>query len=319
MSFTFNAVTGLQPPFDVLDEQIVDVPAGYHFHVRNRYLKILFFIHGEGKLRVNDDEPMQLRPGNSVVFSDACDQFYLSDSESKGCRIHGLRLLLSRASLAENGRRPSKAAKADTALLRDLFSGVRHFPGEQNPEILSLVATLRSEAETKRPGYRLRLSAICLEICVLLARALEAKSAAPMSTLEIRRFSVEKLKSFIITNVHRPLTLDEIAWQADWSGAHLARVFRRVTGESVFDYLQRVRIIHAKNLLVSTSLPINRIAMSIGFSSPAVFARSFLKATGTTARVYRNTQRPGWVVEELQQHGENYSPGSVEEMRPRRA
>jgi hypothetical protein len=33
MSFTFNSVTGLQPPFDLLDEQLVDVPVGHHMEI----------------------------------------------------------------------------------------------------------------------------------------------------------------------------------------------------------------------------------------------------------------------------------------------
>jgi transcriptional regulator GlxA family with amidase domain len=157
-----------------------------------------------------------------------------------------------------------------------------------------------------------------MEICVLLARSLSAEGRGDPSPEEARRFVIEKVKSFIITNAGRPLTLDEIAWQAGWSGAHLARVFRHATGESVFGYLNRVRVNQAKNLLVSTALPVGEVARSTGFSSPAVFARSFQKAIGTTARSYRHSQRPGWVPEERVKHGVNHFPGTVEELPQRK-
>ena len=318
MSFTFNSVTGLQPPFELLDEQLVDVPAGHHFHVRNRYLKVLFFTQGEGLIRINDGEPIPLRPGDTMLFAEACDQYYLSTDRRKACRLQLFRLLLSRTSLVEGTRRPRGKPPEDSLLLRNLFAGVQHFPAAQNPDLQSAVASIRTEAEAKRLGYRLRISALCMEICVLLARSLSTEDKDEPSPAEARRFVIEKVKSFIITNASRPLTLDEIAWQAGWSGAHLARVFRQATGESVFGYLNRVRVNQAKNLLVSTALAIGEVARSTGFSSPAVFARSFQKAAGTTAKAYRHSQRPGWVPEERVQHGENYFPGKVEELPQRK-
>ena len=314
MSFTFNSVTGLQPPFELLDEQLVDVPAGHHFHVRNRYLKLLFFTQGEGRIRIDDGAPIPLRPGDTMIFADACDQYYLSHDSRRACRLQLFRLLLSRTSLLPVNRSSRSKSQDDDSLLRTLFSGVQHFPAAQNPDLQTAIATLRTEAEARRLGYRLRISALCMEICVLLARARSGEHESEPTPAEARRFVIERVKSFIITNAGRPLTLDEIAWQAGWSGAHLARVFRQSTGESVFGYLNRVRVNQAKNLLVSTALPVGEVARSAGFSSPAVFARSFQKALGTTAKGYRHSQRPGWVPEERVHHGANYLPGKVEEL-----
>ncbi len=74
-----------------------------------------------------------------------------------------------------------------------------------------------------------------------------------------------------------------------YSKDHLRRRFREVTGKSPVQYLQDVRIRHAKQLLREKSrlhLSVNEIALMCGYYDPAYFCRSFQKLTGMTPSAF---------------------------------
>ena len=88
------------------------------------------------------------------------------------------------------------------------------------------------------------------------------------------------------------LTLDDVAATAHFSKYHFHRLFLATYGETPGEYLRRVRLEKAAQLLkMRFDYTITRIAMETGFSSPAVFSRAFRKHFGTTAKVYRQRSR----------------------------
>lgn len=53
------------------------------------------------------------------------------------------------------------------------------------------------------------------------------------------------------------------------------------------DFLRNVRLKHAAHLLSNTDMPINQIALSVGFQSPRYFSQYFNKMFGVTPSEYR--------------------------------
>jgi two-component system response regulator YesN len=72
---------------------------------------------------------------------------------------------------------------------------------------------------------------------------------------------------------------------------HLSTVFAQETGENFIEYLTRVRIDKAKNLLKNTAMKSTEIAYEIGLSDPHYFSYIFKKNTGFTPREYRGLYR----------------------------
>ncbi len=66
-----------------------------------------------------------------------------------------------------------------------------------------------------------------------------------------------------------------------------ARVFKRHTGTSPQQYLINVRINKAKELLVSSTYNISKIAEIVGYYNPLYFSRVFKKHTGCSPSEYR--------------------------------
>lgn len=92
-------------------------------------------------------------------------------------------------------------------------------------------------------------------------------------------------------NYAEPLTLAVIAYAANMSVSRLAHLFAEQMGTTVIDYLNTIRIDHAKRLLKTTDTTCTRIAYTVGFNSPAYFARVFKKHTGQTPNEYRNKKK----------------------------
>ncbi|MEV7283104.1 helix-turn-helix domain-containing protein [Streptomyces sp. NPDC093252] len=92
-------------------------------------------------------------------------------------------------------------------------------------------------------------------------------------------------------DLDRTPTLAEIAAHAGISAGAVRRRFRERTGLTPHQYLLRVRLERARRLLEDGDDPIERIAATAGFGSPAAFRRHFHHLTGTTPRAYRTAHR----------------------------
>jgi AraC-like DNA-binding protein len=82
------------------------------------------------------------------------------------------------------------------------------------------------------------------------------------------------------THFTRPLFMNDVAQNAGCSRAHLFLVFKRETGRSPNDWLQRRRVKAATELLRTTRRKLEAIAT--GFSSAQYFCQVFRKYTGQT-------------------------------------
>jgi AraC family transcriptional regulator len=85
------------------------------------------------------------------------------------------------------------------------------------------------------------------------------------------------------------LTLADLADVACFSRFHFHRIFSAMVGETLADYLKRVRLQAAASRLVNNPRDsVTDIALACGFSSPSVFARAFRDRFGTSASAWRN-------------------------------
>ena len=84
-----------------------------------------------------------------------------------------------------------------------------------------------------------------------------------------------------------PLPMNEVAQKAGCSRAHLFLVFKRETGMSPNDWLQRRRVKAATDLLRATDRKLEDIAIACGFTSAPYFCHVFRKYTGTTPGGHR--------------------------------
>ena len=90
----------------------------------------------------------------------------------------------------------------------------------------------------------------------------------------------KKAIDYISKNATKSLTVEEVSGAAGLSKYYFIRVFKKVTGQTLTEYINKVRCDCAKTLLVSGEYSITEAALSSGFNNVSYFAKIFKKNTG---------------------------------------
>ena len=101
---------------------------------------------------------------------------------------------------------------------------------------------------------------------------------------------VSEVCLYIRDHLAEPLTLEVLASHVHMSVSYLSRLFRKETGETINNYINRLRICQAKSLLKKSSRQITDIAGMVGFESAKYFSYVFKKAVGQTPQAYRQSE-----------------------------
>jgi len=98
---------------------------------------------------------------------------------------------------------------------------------------------------------------------------------------------IRRAKAYIAGHYGDPVGLDEMARTMHVSTFYFCKMFKRATGLTFTDYLGRVRVEKAKNLLLNPHLRVSEIAYTVGFQSLTHFNRVFRKLTGESPTDFR--------------------------------
>jgi two-component system, response regulator YesN len=98
---------------------------------------------------------------------------------------------------------------------------------------------------------------------------------------------IHQISDLIDRSFSRQLTIEDIAKQVYLSPNYVRTLFKEKTGETILEYLTRVRIHHAAELLKDKSKKIHEIAAAVGYENVSYFCSVFQKFKGTTPNEYR--------------------------------
>lgn len=92
---------------------------------------------------------------------------------------------------------------------------------------------------------------------------------------------------YIRQNLHRPITIEELAEIAALNPTYFSNLFSRYMGISPIQYINKRRIEEAQRLLLSGDQTLYQIAAAVGFSDEYYFSRVFKKIVGVAPDHYR--------------------------------
>lgn len=115
-----------------------------------------------------------------------------------------------------------------------------------------------------------------------------AEAARLLGGMQSSSYIITRVLDHIHQEFQEKLSLEKLAAQVHVSPVYLSNLFSKTMGKTLVEYIQAVRIDHAKELLKNTHFPITDIAERVGYGDGKYFAQVFKKATGITPTAFRN-------------------------------
>jgi AraC family transcriptional regulator len=128
---------------------------------------------------------------------------------------------------------------------------------------------------------------------------------------------INRVIDYLRRNLDRQMNLGELAKVACFSEFHFHRIFGALTGETLNNFTNRLRLAKAARLLRYPDQSLTDIALDCGFSSSAAFSRAFRSAYDTSSSQFRKSGeiKNSKICKELYWAQEYLLPMSAEEKR----
>lgn len=154
------------------------------------------------------------------------------------------------------------------------------------PDIIEIFAQLFETYTIKSLGYTLRLKALTT---TLMERILWANRVHKI--VEVKPLLYKKVLNahqFIIDNITKDISLDDISSNANLSSSYLSALFHKCFGKSPINFHIICRIQKAK-LLLTKGFNVSETADRVGFHSIHQFSKTFKKKTGISPSKYASS------------------------------
>jgi AraC family transcriptional regulator len=97
-----------------------------------------------------------------------------------------------------------------------------------------------------------------------------------------------KVLIYIEENIDEDLTMEALAKVACYTPFHFHRIFQAIVGETVHQYVKRLRMQRAAGKLRYTGQPVTKIALDASYDTPSAFTRAFKQYMGASPKRYRS-------------------------------
>ena len=104
---------------------------------------------------------------------------------------------------------------------------------------------------------------------------------------------IEQTIAYMMEHLNQSLPVAKLAAVASMSPSHYTALFKRRTGCAPIDYFIRLRMRHARDLLMSTSLNVKEVAAALGYEDPFYFSRVFKSVNQVAPKDYRMMHKGG--------------------------
>lgn len=159
----------------------------------------------------------------------------------------------------------------------------------ENPQLTNLIGCMVAELAAPGAGSDILLDGVMVAMATLLARGDGTAIADEADRIYLSPARRNRVIAYVEDHLDREITLHELASLAGLSAFHFARVFKRSTGESPYQFVCRRRIDRARELLLSGDMPLSELALHCGFSSQAHFTSAFSRSTGLSPGRFRRS------------------------------
>jgi AraC family transcriptional regulator len=158
----------------------------------------------------------------------------------------------------------------------------------EDPTVSALLSAVEAEEAAGHPSGRLFFDSIGHALAATLLRS-RGHLRHPLRDYRgnLPAFKMRRVLDFVHAHMSDDVSMAALAREADLSPAYFSQAFRRSTGMSPHQYVLRLRVDRAKQLLHKSDLRVIDIAIECGFRTQQHFARVFRSVARVTPTEYR--------------------------------
>ena len=139
----------------------------------------------------------------------------------------------------------------------------------------------------KQDNDELSIAEMRLHVCSAISGAARQLNAVDSQDSQ---FVVNAAIDYMRNHLNEPFSVGKLVNHIGYGRSRLFELFRANTGMTPNDYLRRMRLEAARELLANTSRPVTEIAFKVGFNSSQYFSTVFLQYTGVTPTGFRSRE-----------------------------
>ncbi len=252
------------------------------YYEQHNFWQILFFKKGSAEI-ITNNVSLSIREGQ-VLFRAPNQSTCMVYSKTEPAQLAIISFdCPSQAMAFFQNRILTLYAQEVSALLDLIQTGARLFRPIEHNDFLQGV-TLRENASL----YALQYVGTSLErfLLMLHGRLIQSPFIADAHAKSNRKNEestfVRKVRAYLLENISKNLTIDEIAANFGLHPGTMMKTFKRETGDSIMNFFLDLKADAAKRMIISSSMNFAEISAFLGFSSQDYFSKFFKKRTGIT-------------------------------------
>lgn len=173
------------------------------------------------------------------------------------------------------------------------FTIVREEELLQHTWLKGTLDQLSAEYLSQRPGAEVVVDRLTEVVLVELIRLNFGRSDQSGFIRALLDKPIAKALGLLHDKPQVAWTLESLGGEVGMSRAALAKRFKELVGQTMFEYLTDLRMQRARLMLADTLNPIYEVANSVGYESDLAFTRVFKKRSGMTPTRYRRLASAG--------------------------
>lgn len=162
------------------------------------------------------------------------------------------------------------------------------FPLQQFADVEAVWSNLVRETTGQQSFSMLYISSLLTQMLISCYREHTERFSALFQPVNP---AIYEIRAYLEQHFNEPLSLSDLAAQYFMNSCYVSHCFTAAVGCSPKKYIMLNRVAKAKELLLTTKIPIQDISIQCGFNDTNNFIRLFKRETGVTPRQYRENAR----------------------------
>ncbi|WP_020619321.1 AraC family transcriptional regulator [Paenibacillus daejeonensis] len=121
----------------------------------------------------------------------------------------------------------------------------------------------------------------------MIAHCLSIIAADHYAGSTTKRTEIAEACAYVSRHLDRKITLEEVAESLFMNPSYFSRLFKKETGETFIEYVTRMKMHRARELLKGIGTPVGKICETLGYDNQSYFIKLFKSAVGMTPAEYR--------------------------------